>query len=312
MSPTQLHAVDLEYCGEGVECDCSQFEEYDQCAEIDMQELVDTGDPYAVRDAYNIETVWNSEDASWHVSANVTTPESRILPVHPNRGHWESMEELNNYVYTALAIEGGAQLGDFCVDRHDIAFRGFYGRWDTKEGEWAPRQNGGFIFDMISGPNGELLVDGVDMSREFDNVQQAEYTSPGGHLKARQRSQISRDITEGNSQCRTNDGEADPIPNAETIIDHVGWYNNAGKLADGISFRWELDVLHMKARYYDGYGTLRDTQSTNPILQYSYAKIEREHPGTCGYGWVEKNNERIEEMTTRAGSAPSACPAPPS
>lgn len=314
--PTDLPAMDLATCGEDIVCDCGEQGDYEQCIEFDMNNLVDVSDPYAVNDAYNIETVWNDAEETWEMSAEITTARTHVLPVHPNRGEWESMEQLNDYLRAMLQPGDGPGMGLCELYNNGTplrqVFSGYYGRWDSQDGEWAQRQYRGFVYDLISGPNGELVVNGADISREVPDFNEGYWWSGAGHLSAHQYSNVSRNPVEGNEPCHDVDGEPDPIPDAMTRIDEVKWHSIPNKLGNGVIVTNPLDSVDMQARYYEGTGIQIDQVDPNVTLVNGYALIRRtDTPGTCGYGHVEKGGDSIEQMTTRAGSAPNPCPSRP-
>ena len=190
-----------------------------------MGSLVDTSDPHAVNDAYDIETVWNDDARVWRITAKITTARTRILPVHPNRGVWESKAQLNDFLNAMLNPDNGpigiCDLYDTTPAKQYV--QGYYGRWDQQNQEWASRQYQGLVFDVLSGPNGELVVNGVDIGRHVSDFNEGTWWSSVGHLSAHQKSMVTRGSKPSDHPCRTPSGEPESMTGVNTVVDNVRW-----------------------------------------------------------------------------------------
>lgn len=312
--PTNVSALEFGYCGEDAQCVC---EGYDSCAEFDMNELIDSGDPDAIRDAYGIQTEWNSEKQVLESYVEPQFVEARVLPVNPNRGNWESLDDLNDYINTMMGVPDG-HLCDLCnplTCRMQTRTSGFYGRWDSQEGEWAERQRGGFIFDAVSGPNGELTVNGIDVGRIIPDPQCS--AAQDGNLGVAQCSFVGMSVTEHMDRvCEDRDDwQGGRLPIAGTRIDEVAWNGKTSGLYKGESTMFwgavQPDWLELDGRYYDDSGNWAEDDDNSRNYRRATEKIDslRRH-GTCGWGDVERSIYQVN-LVTRAGTAPSVCPEDP-
>ena len=316
--PASGFAADLGYCGQDADCDCSVQSGYDSCAEIDMGNLPNTDDPYALREAWNMETSYDSNTGEFKVNGEITTPESRIIPTPSNGGNWESMEVLNNYINALTGADGLPEQMDICKpDKYWVMeFEGFYGRWDAGNGQWAGVQGQGPIWDAITGPNGNLTVDGVNIDNSGIENQCTQPSS--GDLAMRQCSE-ARGKSDGQgleAMCGHDYHDTIPGQNARAInrIKDVWWKNTNSGLYNGMWRSKDADYVELDAHWYNGSGYHSSTNASAVQNVSSHHLGKSGLNGTCGYGFVQRNTVQIGgngKVKTRAGTAPSICPTAP-
>ena len=280
-----------------------------------MNNLVDTSDPEAVREAYQIESSWNPDAELWEVKATVPTPQQMILPVHPNQGNWQSADQLNEYLSTAYGADiEDAGLG-YCgepLTNVRFSFTGFIGRWDSASGQWASEQDMGFPYSLISGPDGNVTVNGEDYTEQLFADECASATSSGGNLYAEQCSRtIGSSPHHDPGDCNPdNEKQSTLKPRASTVAHDFHWDGKTSQLLPGFYAR-KVANAEVDGHYYTPGGYLA---KSNQMMKGSVSQETNAMDGatgTCGYGFVERSGEFVD-LTTKAGAhAPAVCPSAP-
>lgn len=291
-------AQELGYCGTQT-CDCEEVASgYDDCQSFDPANFVDVSDPLAVRDAFNIDSSYNANTHTWYVHAETTTARTHVLPIHPNRGEWSSLQELSDYINAAFGTEI-----DFADEQVQlmIEFDGAYGRYDTLQGQWAPTQSRNLFEDLASGPDGTLDVDGEDLAAGIDP--NCLYGKSDGDLKASQCSEV------GQRPAYLDGGSIAFDAFAETMVFDVVWKTQVGAVRVGNgSAVWlpvKADTIVVATEFFDSSAT-KINEKPCEDTKVSKETCSDYADGVCSDSLTERGIFDVE-ISTWAGSVPSGC-----
>jgi hypothetical protein len=288
---------------------------YDFCEDISTNNLVDTSDPAAVRDMYNISSTYDSSTNTLYVTTDFDDPASRFLPVHPNGGSWDSLQELNDYLTILLGADELDMIVDICNPSLRISithtFRSY--RWNPNTGEL--RDSITIIEDAITGWNSELIVDGADLS-DFAIVFNCAQGSDGDLSSEQCSSAGERLRQEGDQVC----GEYPEPP----VLDHyvktrefdIEWGGQTnGADADGSddgAHHTGADRIRITNDYYDGnnnkIGSEARPNTPNATENYvEYHEVDEYGPeAVCGFGSTEREENEVI-LTTSANFPTNEC-----
>lgn len=293
--PASAFAQQLQYC-ENYACDCSDVGDgFDGCFEFDPGNLLDVSDPDAVREAYNVESTYDSETKTWHIHAETTSPRTHVLPIHDNQGQWESIDALFSYINEAF----GANIDPYDEEvRVLMEFDGAYGRYDTLEGQWAATQQRDFLEDLVTSGDGTLTINGQQYLPEIDPNCINGKTS--GDLAASQCSEVvTRQI-----DATPRFGEFGVTRDFDFF-----WQNKTGAIRIGSGHAVWLPVLaedvSIENDYYNNSAQLVG-QDTCRAQDASTLTCSDWATGVCGQGAVKRGVFQVD-MNTWAGSVPNNC-----
>jgi hypothetical protein len=324
-------AGELGSCTKDCDCTPETSEGYDSCTIITASELLGVDDPHQLRQALRLTTIYNANTNKYEVSYNVSTADTKILTLHSNRGDWQSLTHLNDYL-NALVFgpagppEPGLGRVDFC-DLTDLSFQqqtGFFGRWDQEEQGWTPFQLQNVIFAAVSDPSGVVHVDGepfVPLSGEL----QDEYCDAGSNtdgVAAEQCSFIEELPGGGDDGLRVCgkwvEYPTETGPRAQTDLDELTL--NGGRFVIIEEFesilnneptyriREVYETLRLQSQFYWGSVTQGNAADTDYLLEQTELHQSYELAnGVCSKGEVDEGLLRFE-LKTSVGGAPAVCP----
>lgn len=312
-------AQTLDYCDTTAECDCDTYKQYDYCYEIDTSSLLDVSDPSAVRQALNIETTYDSTTETYHVTGYISDGQNLILPVHPNGGAWATLSDLTKYINELLGTNGlDVPEVDLCNPAASITMRftGFYGRWDSSLDQWASVQYNEPLADLISGPGGDIVIDGSVISTV--TPEEECITMTDGGLSAEQCSEYREKMyQEAEHFCGEFETPSIMDDWVETRVVDMRWNGESRRSVGSngaVAYGDNAELIEIGNYYYEWTGAqtgqeFNDSTYGQIVAENSYLLLGEYGPtGVCGYGHVERG-VRVLDGETAAGSSPNECPA---
>ena len=321
--PASASAIELGYCDpseEECECSPSAAEGYDGCAVGGISEVTSTDDPLALRDALNLEVIgFNGETETVEIAYDASSFSSSVLALNERRGHWESVEELDQYTNLLLygTLEPDFPPAEMCrAGQVEIIFHqlGAIARVDPDLGNWTPYQTQNIVYAAISDEEGQVFVDG-ELIWDFDVIDNTCQTAEDGDFRGTQCSSVDRSPASGPLLLC---GEDQPVAMrvfASTTIGDFGLQERQNRIVivqgyPQLQFYWlwvTADTARVDGTYYDGSGQQIGNKILGDPVSDVYARTEgKSASGTCGEGEAIRGKWEITPVT-RAGTAPFLC-----
>ena len=182
---SQAWASEPGYCDPATdphECACGEVEEGYVCESLrynSFDDLIQSDDPEALRDAANIHTEFDGDLGVYVVNVNVEHLNTvGVMFSHPNQGRWDSEQELLDYVYTLLGVEQQVEYQGVLPPMR-VVQKGVVHRLQRAADGTATWTGvfGDLVLDAVSGPNGGIWIGDHEFRPPLDPIYWSPVTS---------------------------------------------------------------------------------------------------------------------------------------
>jgi hypothetical protein len=307
------------------ECECpSALQDFETCERLSESELLNPAQVEDYREAISLNAIHNANLGVTEIHSDFSTINGGgILPIHDNNGHWESIEELWNYMEVLTNSDLMERLcnGEKIPPQGPGFMTGKIFRWNQFEGVWAENQVQDPILAAISDADGNIWID-----EEFAaNV-----------ARVATGCQTETDVVFTATQCSFLYEEGIPVPSRELCPEFPTsneWYTEEYEVSetrqedfhfedtfelgpatiDGLpepEFRIgfvEFEYSRIVDTYYSSSGNeISDDYSPHPGEERGKPinKLSRGKPGVCGDGEAWLKEEKLFFKTSQ-GTAPN-------